>query len=223
MPQNDPPYLDKSLVGFDVNDDAKVQVDTYNRLSSILNQKDTPLLTGNEKSSLKNNDFSGSPVIGPASNLQSPSSQQPATPDINIHDALNSDDPKIRAIGRDILDKKTNEVPEYRMGLGRTIETPYDQGKKFLDKDYGYSALRDNEDFYYQNDYMQDGALYRSTIKNPLRFLGRVAGGTIAKLGEGLGYMGSMVGSIGSDNYMQSVADNAFSKWFENKIGRAHV
>lgn len=203
----DTPYIDNSVIGFDPHSNLRFQVDTYNRLSPILALQDQPAFTGNEPSSLRDN-FSTANTIG----------KRPPLPDISIEDAISSHDPTIQNIGRQSMEDWMNKnVPEYNLGLGRTIETPYEQGKKYLDKKYGFSALRDNEDFYYKNTYMNSSFLGRNLIQNPLRFLGRLIGGTVAKVGESLGYMGSMITSIGSDNYFEKVADNGFSKWFEKQ------
>lgn len=203
----DTPYIDNSVIGFDPHSNLKFQVDTYNRLSPILNLQDQPAFSGKEPSLLRDN-FATPDTI---------QKRQPL-PDISIEDAISSHDPAIQNIGRNSMEEWMNKnIPEYNLGLGRTVETPYDQGKKFLNKKFGFSALRDNEDFYYKNDYMDSSWFGRNIVKNPLRFMGRLIGGTIAKVGESLGYMGSMITSIGDGNYFEKVADNGFSKWFEKQ------
>lgn len=197
-------YIDNSVIGFDPKDNLRFQVDTYNRLSPILNMQNQPAFTGNEPSLLHDNHAAATP--------------DQKLPDITIGDAISSPDPSVQDMGRKSMEEwMQKNVPEYKYGLDRTVETPYEQGSKFLDKKYGFSALRDNEDFYYKNVYMDSSWAGRNFIQNPARFMGRLIGGTIAKLGESLGYMGSMITSIGSNDYFEKIADNGFSKWFEKQ------
>ena len=192
-------YIDNSVISPNIDDKVTTQVDTYKRLSNLINQ-DNSIVPGI--------------AVGLGNNFPETKQQLPK---ISIHDALSSDDPNVVNIGRKSLEAEMNQNPIYKYDLGKVISTPYDQGKKFLNKDYGFSALRDNEDFYYNNEYLKGNTYLRNGVVNPLRFLSRVAGGAIAKTGESLGYMGAMIGSIGSDNYLASVADNSFSKWFEEQ------
>lgn len=196
-------YLDSSIVGFNHQDALDLKVDTYSRLAPILNMKDAP-------------------AIGPdfAYNLQSSQSgtenEKLPVQSIDMASALRSRDSNIKTFAQQMLDSQADKTPEFKYNLGNTVESPYSAyAKKFMSKDFGYSALRDNEDFYYRNDYMKDGWFMRNIIKNPVKFIARVIPQAVLKLGEGLGYIGSMVTSIGSDNYWANVADNSFSHWLE--------
>lgn len=199
----DTPYIDPSIVGFNHQDALDLKVDTYRRLSSVL--------------------MPDSPAIGPEygnnlSNLESGNNPNFPVKSIDVGQALISPDPVIKSYGQQAVMQEMQKIPEYKYDLGRSIESPYnDISKKFMGKEFGFSALRDNEDFYYRNDYMQDGWFKRNIIMNPLRFIGRTIVPAVLKLGEGLGYLKSMITSIGSDNYWADVADNAMSKWLEEQ------
>jgi hypothetical protein len=197
-------YLDSGIVGFNHQDALDLKVDTFNRLSPIL-------------------ELEHAPAIGPeyGQNLSiyegGPSRISDDIPKISIYDALESDNPTIKEYAQKAFGADVNaESAEARFGLGRTLESPYDSySKKFMGKEFGYSALRDNEDFYYRNQYMEDGWFTRNFIKNPAKFVARVIPQALLKFGQGLGYVGSMVTSIGSDTYWADVADNGMSKWLE--------
>jgi hypothetical protein len=194
-------YLDSSVVGFDHQDGLDLKIDTYKRLSPILNAEDAPAI---------NDKFAENLSI-----FEEPSQKIPDIKSIPLQKALISDDPVVKQFAIDTWKKQTQQNPEFKYGLGRSIESPLNRAEKYMDKDYGYSALRNNEDFYYRNDYMNDGFFMRNFVKNPARFLARVAVPAVLKFGEGLGYIGSMLTSIGSDNYWADVADNGFAKWLE--------
>lgn len=192
-------YLDSS-VQTSMNDmDFNTQKDTLGRMDAIINK---PAITYDQ--------------VFPQ---QKPVSEE--LPRISSYlDALHSSDYRINSLGQNYLNNQLNQDTGTRLGVGQTIDTPFTDPSnpgKFINKKYGYDVRSDNEDYYYKNDYMNNNAFYRNAILNPLRFIGRVAGGTVAKLGESLGYMGAMIGSIGSENYMANVADNSFSKWFEKQ------
>lgn len=199
MPDTIPsPYIDNSVIGFDPLSNLQIQTDTYNRLSPIMDQQDHPYSSPDAYKGIG---------MGVQSKL----------PNISILDAITSKDPNIQAMGQRAVEQDMrNTIPEYRMGLGQTLETPAALGEKYLNKKYGFSALRDNENMYY--DYrQQDTTLGGRIIGNVATILGRLAGETVTKLGEGLGYMGSMITSIGKNDYFGHVADNGFSKWFQNQ------
>lgn len=194
------PYLDNSVIGFDPASNLKIQADTYNRLSPIMTMQSAPYSQSDAHLAHVAGGLGGPPL-----------------PDITILDAITSKDPNIQSMGREAMEQDMrSKIPEYRLGLGQTIETPAALGEKYLNKKYGFSALRNNEDFYYDIR-QQDTTTAGRVIGNVTNFLGRVAGETVTKLGEGLGYMGSMITSIGSNNYFEHVADNGFSKWFQNQ------
>lgn len=198
-------YLDSSIVGFNHQDALDLKVDTYKRLSPILNMQDSPAIGpefGDNLSSVERGTFNKNVPV------QS----------IDLSKALISKDPNIKSFAQKSLQEQVNENPENRYGLNKAIESPYDDvAKKFITKQFGYSALRNNEDFYYRNDYMQNGWFARNLIYNPARFVGRVIVPGILKIGEGLGYVGSMLTSIGSNNYWADVADNGLSNWLEKQ------
>lgn len=197
-------YLDSSVVGFNHQDALDARVDTYMRLAPILSLEDTPALTA--KNAMNLSYLNAGPSAGVTDSVK-----------IDMGKALISDDPIIKANALKALNSETNKNLAYEANVGNSIITPTSvYTDKFVGKDFGYSALRDNEDFYYKNDYLDDGVLWRNT-KNVGKFVGRVVGGAAFKLMEGFGYVGGLVGSIGSSNYWADVADNGFSKWFEDQ------
>lgn len=199
-------YLDSSMVGFDHQDYLDLKVDTYKRLAPIMNMQDAPAIGADFANNLKDH-------IVPLE--QGYSQKIPELTSISLGDALISKDPNIKAFAQQAMKNGANQNAEAKFNLGRSIESNYNESvEKFYNKEFGYSALRDNEDFYYRNDYMADGAVWRTT-KNVGKFIGRVAVPAVLKIGEGLGYVGSMLTSIGSDNYWADVADNGLSTWLE--------
>lgn len=157
----------------------------------------------------------------PTTTLQDYLSQKgQVTPDgkasLSLEDALSSDNESLRNTASSIIRRDFDSDPSTILRSNMAIRTPIAQAEKYIDKEFGFDpTIPDIEDFYYKNSYMHDGWAYRNLIKNPARFIGRVIPQAALKLGEGLGYVGSMIGSIGSDNYWADVADNSFSKYLE--------
>lgn len=205
MPDNTP-YLDSSVVGFDHQDALDARVDTYRRLAPIMNMQDAPAIDASIANNLRN------VADGPSSLVDN-------APKINLDLALMSTDPVIKQNAIQTLRNQTNQTPEYKFDIGKAIETPTDNPnyEKFVGKEFGFSAIRDNEDFYYKNQYMNHGWFTRNLILNPSKFIARVVPQAVMKFGEGLGYVGSMITDIGSNNYWADVADNGMSKWLMNK------
>lgn len=198
-------FLDNSLIEFNHQDALDAKVDTYTRLSPIMNMENKPAVTPDFAYNLS--------VLN-----QGPSETVNDGMKIDIHKAVISKDPVIKEHALAAVENELNKNPQYKYGLGRTIESPYDENvKKFETKEFGYSALRDNEDFYYKNVYMKDGWFMRNLIKNPARFVGRVVPQAVLKLGEGFGYVGAMLNPVNWDqDYWANVADNGMSRWLEN-------
>lgn len=163
-------------------------------------------------------------------NINQPEVQkpQPDPGDIEVNDIINgrysnvdlnqaaiSSNPKIRDAANYMIDKRMAADPVAK-GVGATRFYPYEKAMdKYLYGDFGYNigaSVEEEEDFYYRNQYMSDGAVWRTT-KNFARFISRVVPSALLKFGQGVGYIGSMLTSIGSDNYWADVADNAFSNF----------
>lgn len=197
-------YLDSSVVGFDHQDAFDAKIDTYKRLAPILNTPDTSALSP---------DFAYNLSIIQDQNKKS----QTDIPKVDIGSALISSDNFVKASAMQALKNQADQTAEFKFDIGRTIESPLDDySKKFIGKDFSYSALRDNEDFYYNNQYMQHNWFTRNVVLNPLKFTGRVIGGAAFKLIEGIGYVGAMFNPANMEKgYWANIADNAFSKWFE--------
>lgn len=210
MPDN---YLDSALqTGFSDATLLSLKLDTEDRLNKALN----PTVDTKSPLSVYDNGNAGLPQDETVANILSGKYDK-----YNLGQAAISPDSKIREAARYVEDKKLYGDPISK-GVGLTKFQPYDTSMdKFLNKQFGYrperGGIAGNEDFYYQNDYMKEGWFARDFIKNPLRFAARVVVPAVIKFGEGLGYVGSMITSIGSDNYWADVADNGLSNWLESK------
>lgn len=136
---------------------------------------------------------------------------------IPLSEAIFSDDDRIKDAANAILTDKVYQSSRLKAKTDVKIETPVEQGEKYLDKFAGFNPLINNEQFYYEadNEKYNDGIPFNGAARDVGRFLGRVIVPGILKLGEGIGYTGAMLTSIGSDNYWADVADNGVSKWLE--------
>lgn len=186
--------------GFDPSVEYSFRADTQARLNRILPTEGAP--------SIKYPEF------------QMPQGQQPYNPSpadlatgnspFNLKDAYFSDDAAQRQLADEILSKELSKDKAYVLG----VNTPefYDYTKsmnKYLMQDSGYDVARsqaENEDFFAQQ---------QTALGNLTKGLGRLVGSSALKLGQGLGYIGSMLTSIGDSNYLASVADNGFSRYLE--------
>lgn len=198
-----PEFLDRSLLDNGAEKIFQTRLDTQARLEKELSVPNNSILPPTEFHSVFDQGKSQDQYL------------QNLPPNITLEDALFSNNPKLRNIASDVASQKAEKTPEYRLHLGQTLDTPSEMGQKFIDKKFGFDARINNEDFYYKNDYMADGWFTRNIIKNPARFVARVVPQAVMKLGEGLGYVGSMITSIGSDNYWADVADNGMSNWLQ--------
>ena len=100
--------------------------------------------------------------------------------------------------------------PFYGTGFTEPNRVPLDQAKKYLDEDFGYMWGADNEDFYAQR---------QSTLEKVGSGLLKLPLYTVAKLGQGVGFVGSLfnpANMFSSDGYFASAADNGFSEVFKN-------
>lgn len=184
--------------GFDSNAAFDLKLDTFKTLNGVLNRPDNPYLPQ---------------TAGSGTGEQQPNYDFPKG--FTFEDALLSNDPKVKDLGISFLEQKSKADPYISSGLGNEIRTPYDAAKKFINKKYGYDALvPDMEDYYYQRDWGSYSLLGKAW-RLPARFLARVIVPGVLKLGEGLGYVGSLLTSVGSENYWADVADNGMSKWLE--------
>lgn len=205
----DTPYLDSGLqTGFSDTDLFQLKLENMNNFDKIINQQ--PYLTG--KFDFYQPDPSTPDRIDDT---------QKIIDDINANrtnfsDYLTHPDKRIRDVANGMVFKKIGNDPFYKKNVGGTQTAPYEESMdKYLDKDFGYRTDRDNEDYYYRNSYLNNGWFMRNIVKNPARFVGRVVVPAVLKMGEGLGYVGSMLTSVGSDNYWADVADNGMSNWLE--------
>lgn len=191
-----------------------IKLDTFNRLNEVFNRPSKPFDIDyyDPLSRVRGAQQGGEPIT--------------PIPPVDFKTALLSDDPKLRDMALDTLEKSAYSDPYTRLGIGTEFRSPYDRNTaKFIDKKFGYDMFSDNEDFYYRNSYLDDGWFMRA-LKNVGRFQARVAVGTVTKFLEGVGYLGSMVvnGVIdgakalgGAEvNYWEDVADNTFSKIMKN-------
>lgn len=202
------PYVDSGLqTGLNNTDILQLKLETMNNFDRVMNQQ--PYLTG------KFDFYQPDPNAQKGITETDKIINDLQTGRTDFSDYITHPDKKIRDVANSIVYQKASGDPFYKRNVGGVEIAPYDKSMdKFLSKDYGFRFDRDNEDFYYRNDYMDDGWFGR-TAKNIPKFLGRVIVPAVAKLFEGVGYIGSMLTSIGSDNYWADVADNGMSKWLE--------
>jgi hypothetical protein len=91
--------------------------------------------------------------------------------------------------------------------LDASVE-PYSAARKFEGQPYGYRYGVDVEDIYAQ-DQGFFGTLFRGA--------GRLAASTVAKTGQGIGYIGGLLNPTNWDaDIISKASDNAFSKVFDN-------
>lgn len=142
----------------------------------------------------------------------------------SIGEALFSTDPRIAKYATDKLRASQSRLP-VNQGVGVPDRFEYSKEmNKFLNGDYGYNpymSIADNEDFNYRYDYLNQNVAKR-VFSNIGTGLGRFVGSVVLKLGQGVGYLGSMIGNGVEEifdgkqnNFMADVADNSLSRWFE--------
>ena len=180
--------------GFDLNTEYQFKADTQARLDRIL-------------------------PSGGAPPIQYPKYEQPTINNIvqgqgnfDIKSALLSDDPKQRALANEALSKRMDSDVAYRLGVNSPNFYDYERSmEKYLQGDKGLYFERsraENEDMYARD---------QTLTGNVGRFIGRTLAGAGYKLGEGVGYIGSMINPGNWDsNFFTNVADNAFSRFLED-------
>ena len=212
MPDQLPSAILESTNSFDSI--FALDIDTKQRFDNILNNQQKPI---DYPIPDYNKDFS--PQGLPQDDLLSPQKMKGS-----LGEALFSSDPRIADLAVNKMRTAQSNLPVSH-GIGAPDRFQYSKEMdKFLNGDYGYNpylSLEDNEDFNYRYDYMSHtgvGRLLRNIGTGTARFVGSVA----LKLGQTLGYMGSMISEgvqeifNGKDNnFMADVADNSLSRWFE--------
>jgi len=198
MPENPSTLQADIMTGIDSGAIFDLKLDTFSRMNDVMNRP--------EVSYTPESRFA---------NLETAPVKYEFPQGFTYEDAILSNDPKIKELGIEYFNRIRKTDPYFSLGLAEEVSVPYDYAKKYIGKKYGYDAfIPDIEDYYYDRtwgDYSFMGKAWRA----PLKFLGRVLVPAVLKLGEGLGYVGSMLTSIGSENYWADVADNGFSHWLE--------
>jgi len=135
---------------------------------------------------------------------------QQKVPQVSLKDALFSSDPKIRSAATAAI-QPTNSFD--KLDLGTSTHSNYDDASKYLNKEFGYTALTDNENMYAQ--YKNAGL--SGFAENVGKFLTRTVGSAILKLGQGVSGMLAMPLATAKDgNFWSNVSDNALVNWFNN-------
>ena len=129
----------------------------------------------------------------------------------NIYEAAFSKDPEEAAKARQLIDDKQNQSFNVANDLYAPTYTPIEQTKRYTSEKEGFIPGTDNEDYFYNQNWASKGFVDKAAT-GAWNTLGRVATGAVLKFGSGFGYMGSMLGNIGQDDYWGKVADNGFSK-----------
>jgi hypothetical protein len=147
----------------------------------------------------------------------------PLNPDtqMSIYDGLFSQNPHIKEQAEAAITNSIHQNPSVKFNAGFHIDTPYDQAKMYVNKQFGFDPLRDNEQYYYENEYANKSGLGK-VWDNTYKGVGRLVGGIVTKLGQTVGQLGAMIGSgieeiidPKGNNWMEDVAENSFTKWFE--------
>ena len=183
MPDQLPSAILESTNSFDSI--FALDIDTKQRFDNILNNQQKPI---DYPIPDYNKDFS--PQGLPQDDLLSPQKMKGS-----LGEALFSSDPRIADLAVNKMRTAQSNLPVSH-GIGAPDRFQYSKEMdKFLNGDYGYNpylSLEDNEDFNYRYDYMSHtgvGRLLRNIGTGTARFVGSVA----LKLGQTLGYMGSMI------------------------------
>jgi hypothetical protein len=142
----------------------------------------------------------------------------------SIGQALFSTDPRIADYAVSKMRDGQSRLP-VNQGVG--VPDRFEYAKvmdKYLKGDFGYNpyeSIEQNEDFNYRYDYLNQGLAER-IFKNVGVGLSRFVGSVVLKLGQTVGYMGSLVGNgveeifnAKDNHFMSDVADNSLSRWFE--------
>lgn len=198
MPENPSTFQADIMTGTDSDRMFDLKLDTFSRMSDIMNRP--------EVQDIPQSRFAG---------LETAPAPYKFPEGFTYEDAILSSDPKVKELGIEYFNRTKQQDPYFALGLADKVSVPYDYAKKYINKKYGYDAfIPDIEDYYYDRtwgEYSLMGKVWRA----PLKFLGRVVVPAALKFAEGIGYVGSLITSIGSENYWADVADNGFSHWLE--------
>jgi hypothetical protein len=145
---------------------------------------------------------------------------------ISLYEGIFSDNPQIKDTAKGMINQQISEDPHVKYMSGFKIDTPYPEARKYVDRGYGFDPTRDNEDFYYKNEF-KNKTLAGRVIETGYKGVGRLLSTAVTKLFQGVGYVGSMlvnsipeIGDIvtgkNDNNWLETVADNGFSKWFQD-------
>jgi hypothetical protein len=107
-----------------------------------------------------------------------------------------------RAQKLDSLSKAIN--PYYGSSVYDVSVTPWSEARKYVDEKYGYIPNMDNDDFY--------GKL-EPWYKTLGKAVPRLAGYTVSKVGQSVGFLGSLINPstwMDPDGVIASASDNAF-------------
>lgn len=99
--------------------------------------------------------------------------------------------------------------PSYGSGIYDVQKIDWSTARKYVDEKYGYIPNLDNDDFYGKLE-----PWYKTLGKAVPRF----AGYTIAKVGQGVGFLGGLISPsswMSPDGVVASASDNAFSHAFD--------
>lgn len=239
-------YLSSNiLLGFDSLADLNLQVDTQERLSSVLKSpsiQNSQVPSFNYSSNFKINK---NLLLEDLYSINKDNDKKEGT--LSLDDAMLSDNPEISKRASSIYNSEILPKLDRSLSLSTGIITPYQKGQeKFTDDNwynesgktkYGfnpYKSLAENEDFYHENvwdEYSKAGKLWRGVGT----FAGRVAEGVASGLGKTVSYLGSAVLYGGAElasvingtpgkwrdgsniNFISSVSDNSVARWLEEQ------
>jgi hypothetical protein len=144
---------------------------------------------------------------------------------MNIYDGLFSNDHDIKEAAKKAIADGIDNDPAMKYNTGFKIDTPLEQAKPYYNKEYGFDPTRDNAQFYYEHEYA-DKSFLGKVADNTYKGIGRFVGGVATKLGQTIGHLGAMIGyglletgdwvtGKNNNHWIENVAENSFTKWFE--------
>lgn len=173
-----------------------MQADTDTRLARIFN----PTLTQKDAPTTQFHDF-----------FNTQKQEQGKVPQVSLKDAFFSGDQKLQAAADNVMESQKDGIQ--RAQVGNSINTPYDQASKYLGKEFGFTALTDNEDLY--ANYKNAGV--SGVVENAGKFITRTVGSAILKLGEGVsGLLAMPLAAVQDGHFWSNVSDNALVQLFDN-------
>lgn len=138
--------------------------------------------------------------------------QNPLPPGMSLKDAFFSSDPKIKALANNIMNQSGQKDQFTRAGGGNSIDTPFDQAKRFDNTKLGFSPLTNNESAYAQNQ-----GLFSSIGNSLVNLVGKTA----AYAAQNIGLVGGAIAAALPGQDISDMTDNFVTRagdWLKDKV-----